>query len=107
MVPTRSGPGDGVVSRRGSTRDGLISCRLQGSLRCTQGLWTRRRADEAMGTARAEAKTADKDVTQGHLHGRCPVVMKKDVRHQPVIRVVQHDTPKERTWPSGADRRSA
>jgi len=88
-------------------RDGLISCRLQGSVRCTQGLWTRRRADEAMGTARAEAKTADKEFTQGYLHGRCRVAMTNDVRHQPVSRVVQHDTPKERAWPNGADRRSA
>jgi hypothetical protein len=62
---------------------------------------------EAMGTAPVEAKkSADKDFTQVYLHGRCPVAMTNDVRHQPVIRVVQHDTPKERAWPSDADRRS-
>ena len=76
-------------------------------MRGTRGLWTRRRADEAMGTARAEANTADKDVMQGYLHGRCRAAMTKVVRYQPVIRVVLHDTPKERAWPSGADRRSA
>lgn len=57
-------------------------------------------------TARAEAKTADKDFTQGYLHGRCRVAMTNDVRHQPFIRVVLHDTPKERAWPSDADRQS-
>jgi hypothetical protein len=60
-----------------------------------------------MGTAKAEAKTADKDFTQVHLHGKCPVAMTNDARHQLFIRVVLHDTPKERAWPSGADRRSA
>jgi hypothetical protein len=54
------------MSVRGYARSMAIGLRLPWSTGCTQGLWTRRLAHEAMGTARVEAqKTAEADFMRG------------------------------------------
>jgi hypothetical protein len=54
------------MTRRGSARSMAIGLRLPWSTGCTQGLWTRRLAHEAMGTAQAkDPKAGESDVDAG------------------------------------------